>query len=266
MERTNDALSAYEEIADRFANDHTLAVQALVARALLNRGLLLGRRARPQDQLDACEDFLARFGKAEPPELREGVARALCLKGETLHSLGREGDAIKTYGELEIRFGKADPLALRAVAADGMLCRASMELLGGRPAAAGESATRAMEMSEGLPAIRVLALAYRAAAALDAADELAAERDVVAMVEALPAEDPVPHLCLEVLVESYRRLGPQRLLDLIQPAPRREWLYPLLIALQRKLGQEPVVSPELDEVARDVQTRSDQPTTGEARR
>ena len=263
LKRTDDALSAYAEIANRFANDRSLAVQALVARALMNRSLLLGRLERPQDQLDTCEDILVRFGKAQSSELREGVARALCLKGETLRRLGRQGDAVETYGELTSRVGKTDTPALRTIAADGLLCGASIELRGGRPGAAVEAATRAVDLSEGLPAIRVLAHAYRAAAALDTGDEFTAERDVVEMVEALPVEDPVPHLCLEVLVEFYRRLGPQRLLDLIQPAPSRELLYPLLIALQRKLGQEPVVSPELDEVARDVQARLDQPSTSE---
>lgn len=55
------------------------------------------------------------------------------------------------------------------------------------------------------------------------------------------------------LLEFSVALGPQRMLELIEASPSPHLLLPLKTALERKLGLEPGVAREVDEVARDIQ-------------
>jgi tetratricopeptide (TPR) repeat protein len=107
------AFSAFNEIANRFADASESDRRVLAAKALVNKGFMLGTMGRSEEEIGVYDDVVARFGAATELALRERVARALVNKGITLGTLDRNGEAIAVYDEVVARFGAATELALR---------------------------------------------------------------------------------------------------------------------------------------------------------
>ena len=63
----------------------------------------------------------------------------------------------------------------------------------------------------------------------------------------------LPSLTVHVLLQYVATIEPAEALALIESASAVDPLRPIVVALQRELGQSPSVAPELDEVSKDVQ-------------
>ena len=63
----------------------------------------------------------------------------------------------------------------------------------------------------------------------------------------------LPTEMIHVLLRHFAKIEPAEALALIEGAGAIDALQPIVVALQRELGQDPLVSPELDEVSKDVQ-------------
>ena len=84
-----------------------------VAKALVNKGVSLGRQGKPDDEIACYDDVVARFGASDEAALREWVAKALVNKGVSLGRQGKPDDEIACYDDVVARFGASDEAALR---------------------------------------------------------------------------------------------------------------------------------------------------------
>lgn len=89
----------------------------LVARALIGKGVALGKLQRLEDALQVFIDVELRFGECQESGILEQVAMALINKGGVLFELQRFEDALQVYEDLERKFGKRqEPGILEPVA------------------------------------------------------------------------------------------------------------------------------------------------------
>jgi tetratricopeptide (TPR) repeat protein len=80
-------------------------LRALVARALVNKGLTLGILDRNEEEIAVCDEVLSRFGNAQEPLLREQAAKALFIKGSAFETQGNKKSAIDSYEEALALYG-----------------------------------------------------------------------------------------------------------------------------------------------------------------
>jgi tetratricopeptide (TPR) repeat protein len=86
------------------------ATRSQVARALVDKGIMLDAANRDGDAVNLYDEVLRRFGEPTEPAQRRQVARALGNKGVALCKLNRVEDAISLFDEVVRRFGEAaDP-------------------------------------------------------------------------------------------------------------------------------------------------------------
>ena len=102
-------------------NKDEAALRELVARALVKKGVRLGRLNQCQEEIAVYDEVVRRFGEAAEPALRKLVARALFNKGVSLGSLNQDKEAIAVYDEVVKRFGEATEPALREQAARALV-------------------------------------------------------------------------------------------------------------------------------------------------
>ena len=102
-----------DELARRFGESDDPELRLRVAKALLNKGVALGRLDQPQAAVEAFDELARRFGESDDPELRLRVAKALFNKGVALGRLDQPQAAVGAYDELVRRFGESDDADLR---------------------------------------------------------------------------------------------------------------------------------------------------------
>jgi len=100
--RLEDTEAAFGRAADS-------ADPVLAAKALLSRGVILGRLDRPQEELDTYKQLIDTYRADPTPELRQQVAQALLGRGVTLATqLDRPQEALDVWQQL-IDTYRADP-------------------------------------------------------------------------------------------------------------------------------------------------------------
>lgn len=104
----------FEIALEYFDNAFTHAEEPTeIARALLNKGVTLGRLQRDEAEIACYDTLIARFGEHTEPALQEEVASALFNKGVALGRLQGKEAAIACYDTLISRFGEHPELALQ---------------------------------------------------------------------------------------------------------------------------------------------------------
>ncbi len=111
--KLNEAMTAFEEIADKCSTSMDINSQEYVAGALFNKGVTFGILGRNEEAIAVHDDVLARFGTATELPLRRQVAKALVSRGFRLGILGRRDEEIAAYDDVLARFGTAAELPLR---------------------------------------------------------------------------------------------------------------------------------------------------------
>ena len=121
MDDSDEELEAYDavvRIGDRI-EDRSSIDQVRISRALLNKGITLGRLGRHEEALSTYDAAIGRFEVMREPEptLTETVAQVLLNKGVRLYELARYEEALLAYdtaiGRLE---GTSEPDSRVAVA------------------------------------------------------------------------------------------------------------------------------------------------------
>ena len=110
---SNQAETIDNEVVERFGASDAPALQARVARALVDKGIAQGRLGDFVAAIAACDEVIERFGGSDVPALQEGVARALVNKGVVQGQLGDSAAAIAVYDEVIERFGGSNVPALQ---------------------------------------------------------------------------------------------------------------------------------------------------------
>jgi tetratricopeptide (TPR) repeat protein len=98
----DDALALYDEVAERYADDHSTAATALAWKAEL-----LGDLKRYEQGLSVARNVIARFDGATDPDVRLRVASAHLRTGYFLERTRRWPEALEAYNGLFESF-KAD--------------------------------------------------------------------------------------------------------------------------------------------------------------
>ncbi len=75
LNRSEEAIAAYDEVLHRFGNAEEPALREQVAKALYNKGVRLGTLNRSEEAITAYGEVLHRFGNAEEPAVQEVVER-----------------------------------------------------------------------------------------------------------------------------------------------------------------------------------------------
>jgi tetratricopeptide (TPR) repeat protein len=115
------AINQLDVLLSRFRNNNDPALRNTIARALLNKGVTLGRLKESEEAIAAFEELIGSFSEADDPVLREAIARGLFYKGVALDELGRREEAIAVFDDLIGRFGEADVADLREEVAHALL-------------------------------------------------------------------------------------------------------------------------------------------------
>ena len=250
-----NALAAWNEVERRFKERgcENSALLDRVAQTLVNRAALFGELNRPHDALVACEDVVLQFGDSPSVNCLKQVALAMVNKGIALCEIGRPRDALAAWNEMIVRFGNSESPALRNLVEDAFLEKADTELGCGYYDSAAETAgvvldgrrTESLEKQGRGHLIKAKAL-------LLGSEPPNCEFDLQAAFELLPKIDIIPRTCVDVLMIFCIKLGPRRMLALIQASSSSALLLPLTTALELELGLNPRVAREVAEVAQDI--------------
>jgi tetratricopeptide (TPR) repeat protein len=81
-------------------------------KALVNKGVALGRAEKPEEEIAVYDEVVRRFGDAEETPLLGQVAKALFNKGVALGQAEKPEEAIAVYDEVVRRFGDAEETPL----------------------------------------------------------------------------------------------------------------------------------------------------------
>ncbi len=122
-QKYESALARLNEIVGRFGDAEETALKEEVARALVNRGVVLAELERWEEALGSYAEVTDRFGNAARTALKESVAGALVNRGGVLRKLGRREDALASYAEVIGRFGDGADAALKKWVARAFLSR-----------------------------------------------------------------------------------------------------------------------------------------------
>ena len=116
--RQEEAISAYNELIDRFATRREPEVALLVAQAMLAKGSAYGQRKRWDVALVAFGTLIARYGQAESQELLVQVAKAMLAKGAALVQLDQLELASGVLRDVVSKFGGTGDAAAQEVVSE----------------------------------------------------------------------------------------------------------------------------------------------------
>jgi tetratricopeptide (TPR) repeat protein len=120
-DRVTDSLVLLNAICQQLTAGVELNDLQLLAMAMYNKGVALGRIEKPQEALAVYDAMIARFGEAPDLTLRESVAKAMLSKGMTLGRIEKPQEALAVYDALIARYGEAPELTLREQVAKAMV-------------------------------------------------------------------------------------------------------------------------------------------------
>lgn len=253
LNRIEDALAVYDEVGRRFGQSDFPVILESVAKALANRGFILGELNQPEDAMAAFDEVVSRFGESDVPAILEQVGIALYNKGVTLIRLNREEDALSTYSEVANRFRMTDHSVLRALAGYALVEKGELECRCEQYDTTVETVSQALDLlSAEPPEKRVRGHLVRAKATVACGDRSACERDVEVVLTLVRGLGPLPKESIDTLMFCGVALGAERMCELIEASPSAEFLLPLRTALELERGLEPRVAQEVREVAEDI--------------
>jgi tetratricopeptide (TPR) repeat protein len=121
LNRSEEAIGAYDDLVRRFGDSPAAALQEWVAKALFNKGFALGTLNRCEEAIGVYDDLVRRFGDSPTAPLQVLVAKALINKGITLGTLNRNEEAVGVYDDLVRRFGNSPTAPLQDLVAKVLL-------------------------------------------------------------------------------------------------------------------------------------------------
>ena len=108
--RLEEALTAFDEVVQKFGESEARADLNAVSGALVDKGMALGRLNRHTEALETWNEVARRFGNSREPALEALVANALLGTALALDALKRPREALEAFDEMLERFGKTGSL------------------------------------------------------------------------------------------------------------------------------------------------------------
>ena len=117
------AVSAYEEVVERFGASEDLELRRIVVRAQIRKADALQELSGLESAVPVYGDVVERFGASEDPELLFWLAIALSNKGDALCQMGDVDAAATAYDEVIERFGASEKPEWLSCVARALYCK-----------------------------------------------------------------------------------------------------------------------------------------------
>ncbi len=252
----NEAIAIFDQVADKLRMSKVSGDRRQEVVALLNKVLRLNNAGRYHEGIRACDQMLTGFGTGRDPAVVVMLGTALDSKGRAWAQLGNAREAVYAYDQALDCFATLPTTELSELVADTMHRKGLALMQGQNPdeAVVVFDAVVAMFASGGTKSMAgkaTNALLSKAAALLVRGKNLP-ESDFALLLSCLVKEGELRPGLIQALTQLAVIFGISRALELIQTSQAAGLLLPLVTALQQELGQEPQVSKEVYEIARDV--------------
>lgn len=283
LNRVPEAFRVFDELLARFADSEVPGVVALVARSLLNKSIALADQGSYRKSKETCEEAVRRFGTLHDASMEPLVAAALVSKGVALTGMSEWMESLQVYDEVVDRYANSQvPSTLEQVEGARVNKGAVLQQLGrsedaliifdeilskGSTMLARPTFGQVADLSEERLARLGIASANKGVILLGflklerSHHELierygsvrACGRDLSVTLAVISGIGEVTAALVRAVLVCCARIGAERALEVIGERGAREALLPLVVALQRELGQRPRVAQEVNEVARDLE-------------
>ncbi len=110
--RLPDALAAWDEVVQRFAESEAIYLRKAVSASLLNKAIALVGLVRVEEALAVYDGIVRRFGSDRDQVILEQVATALLNKGTALAGQNRLDEALPAWDECSRRFAASEVPAI----------------------------------------------------------------------------------------------------------------------------------------------------------
>ena len=124
LERHEEALSALDEVEDRFLSTRSPELRVVLATAMVNKSACLNALGRTRDAIAVTVELDEHFSTAGSPAVAEAVAMGMFNRGNMLGELGRTDEELDAYNALLRRFGSSESAAVLGLVADGQVNKA----------------------------------------------------------------------------------------------------------------------------------------------
>ena len=252
----SEAIAIFDQVADKLRMSKVAGGQQQRAAALLNKVLRLNLAGRYPEVIRACDQMLTSFGASRDPAVVVMLGTALDSKGRAWAQLGNAPEAVYSYDQALDRFATLPKTELTELVADTTHRKGLALMQSQNPDEAVDVFDAVVAMSASADATSMASKATNAllskAAALLLRGKNLPESDFTLLLTCLVKEGELRPGLIQALTQLAVIFGVSRALELIQASPAAGLLLPLVTALQQELGQEPQVSREVHEVARDV--------------
>ena len=248
-----DTLAIYDEIVNRFATCDGPEAIDRVTFALLHKGAQLAELERYVEAIQAYDDLVERCSETSSPDQTERWATGLVNKVHALAQLGKNNEALEACEAALAQIEMSDSTELVPVLEQALFNQAALQLCTERYGAAIQAVNRLLQRPPTEAKQEWFAHWIRADAYWQSGNEPACSNDVASVIALLPDIPSALEDGIVCLKDFAIRLGPARMLDLIEGSPAEALLLPFSTALRRELGIETRVAQEVEEVARDIQ-------------
>jgi tetratricopeptide (TPR) repeat protein len=124
LNRYADMITVANEVVQCFSESSEPQFLKRVAKALFNKGAILGQMGMLEEAIGVYEEVVERFGASSDLLLQHQVAKALMQQGGCLEQLGKPEEAIGVCDEVVERFGDSTDFPLREQVAKALLYKA----------------------------------------------------------------------------------------------------------------------------------------------
>jgi tetratricopeptide (TPR) repeat protein len=122
--RYEDALTAVEEVIERFGRDPLPKRPYMLLDALLSKSFFLNKLGRRSDAIEVYGEFVEHYRDDSDPYVRAKLAMVMSANAEQLLRAGRYEEVVTAADELLASFGEAKDLELRNHVAEGLCNKA----------------------------------------------------------------------------------------------------------------------------------------------
>ena len=255
LDELEKGTEACEEAIRRIKDLNADSMTAMWADALFLKAVTLELAGREQDALDTYSELVNRFaGSVSTAEFRN-VIGAVTNKSALLAKLGSMEEALAESALLD-RWCNIDlPSELADILDQAMLNRAALEAQVDNRSLVARIASEVLDRSRnGSNWNRARAYWIRSGVRCVTGDDAGCDADISAALDILPKVPSRLDTDLHTILRLAARLGPDRILGLVEGSPSARLLTPLVAALRMELGEHPRVSREVNEVARDLRS------------
>jgi len=121
LNNLQEAIAVYDEIEKRYGQSTEHGIQEAVVRAMLNKGVAVGKVKGPEAAIAIYDEVDKRYGQSTEAGIQEQVAKAVFNKGVALGELKGPEAEIAIFDEIEKRYGQSTEPGIQDVVASAML-------------------------------------------------------------------------------------------------------------------------------------------------